>query len=39
MKAALTLLTLATVAISSTQAVAYDQTVSNTIIIEIPQLS
>lgn len=39
MKAALTLLTLATVAISSTQAVAYDQTVSNTAIIDIPQVA
>ena len=39
MKAALSLLTLATVAISSTQAVDYDQTVSNTAIIDIPQLA
>ena len=39
MKAALSLLTLATVAISSTQAVAYDQTVSNTGITDMPQLN
>ncbi len=39
MKAALSLLTLATVAISSTQAIPYDQTVSNTGITDMPQLN